>query len=118
MWMATWFVAADVNRGKIVIAFRGSSSLADYATVDNNCTLVSYPSCTGTSCHVHNGFYQSWLEAKAGVAAAVADGFARYPGFGLVATGHSLGAAQALFAALDYRSQGRIVDLVSLSCSL
>ena len=111
----TWFVAADVTKSKIVLSFRGSEALNDYIITDANCSNISYPACESINCKVYAGFYGSWLEAKplvqAGITNATND--PRFSGYGLVFIGHSLGAAQALFAALDYRQSGYTVDLVS-----
>jgi hypothetical protein len=57
------------------------------------------------------GFWQSWLESKTGVLAAVATARKQYPGFKVVATGHSLGGALASLAAGVLRKQGVVTDL-------
>jgi predicted lipase len=73
--------------------------------------LVDTTICS--SCKVHNGFNQAWLQRQAAVAAAVNSARAANPSYGLVITGHSLGAAVATIAGAYFRSSGLNCDIYS-----
>lgn len=69
---------------------------------------------TKDNCQVHGGFYKASLDARPVVLAAVNKGLKLYPGYKVVATGHSLGGAVATLTAAYLRNQGLYVDLVGL----
>lgn len=104
---ATGFVAVDKTKRQIVIAYRGSHSVLNWL---GNVDFKKVPFlCSG--CEVHQGFLSSWTSTKTAVTNAVNAAFKANPGFSIVATGHSLGAAIATLAAADLRSQGKKVSL-------
>jgi len=67
--------------------------------------------CTG--CVAHRGFWQSWLDSRDGVLAAVTSAAKSHPGYKLITTGHSLGGAIATLAAAQLRKNGYTVTLYS-----
>jgi triacylglycerol lipase len=62
-------------------------------------TDYNQPGCS--NCQVHQGFKNSYTSVKDPVLAGVKALHSKYPGATVVVTGHSLGAAQAMFAAVD-----------------
>lgn len=97
------FVALDNVRQEIVVAFRGSDSTRNWIA-DFIFALVPFTECAG--CYVHTGFLTSWEDVKSSALAIVEAAYLQYPGYTLVLTGHSLGAAVATLAAVDFRVAG------------
>jgi Lipase (class 3) len=113
---ATGFVAVDKTRDLIVIGFRGSEDLSDFMsdqlTQLDMIPTDQVPNCRG--CLGHRGFLRAWSSTRIAVMQNVIQARKDNPGFQVVATGHSLGAALAHFAALELRAALRIpVNLVS-----
>ncbi|KAF2021737.1 alpha/beta-hydrolase [Aaosphaeria arxii CBS 175.79] len=106
----TGFVAVDKSNKMVVVSFRGSLSPANFAT-DLNFAPTATDLCAG--CTAHSGFWQSWVDARPGVMAAVRNVSATYPNFKLVTTGHSLGGAIATLAAAQLRNEGKSVAMYS-----
>jgi len=106
----TGYIATDTTNSAIVVAFRGTASVRG-VIADAMFSAVETDICDG--CTAAAGFYNSWLEARDGVMAAVKSASAQYPAFQIVATGHSLGGAIADFAAAELRNEGYSVALVS-----
>lgn len=90
-------------REEIVVAFRGSDSLRNWIA-DFDFVLVEYSGCSG--CYVHDGFYDAWKEIESYALEYVEAAFTANPGYTLVVTGHSLGAAAATLAAAQFRIDG------------
>lgn len=86
------------STGDIVVAFRGSYNIKNWIA-DLDFTKVSYPSCSG--CEVHKGFYEVYLSMCTGMLADVQTLMNANPGAKIHVTGHSLGAAVAVHAAVD-----------------
>lgn len=106
----TGFVAVDNVNKVIVLSYRGSVSLRNW--IGNfNLEFNDFSACSG--CRVHAGFLSSYNGSKDQVKAALAQAKAQNPGYSIVFTGHSLGAAIATLAAADLRQQGFNVALVS-----
>ncbi|KAF9735429.1 hypothetical protein PMIN06_002587 [Paraphaeosphaeria minitans] len=99
----TGYVALDPSNKLIVVSFRGSASIQNWIT-NLDFGAVPTPLCTG--CTVHRGFWQSWLDARSAVTAAVKQLSASHPTHKIVTTGHSLGGAIATLAAADLRNAG------------
>jgi putative lipase involved disintegration of autophagic bodies len=62
--------------------------------------ILTYQSPTGvisgcTDCRVHAGFLAAWQSVESTISASVKNEIATYPGYQIVITGHSLGAAIA-----------------------
>lgn len=99
------FTAYDAQTGVIWLAFRGTDPLNIVNWLDDlDFFKTPYPGCSG--CEVHRGFYHSYQDVAAPARAAVRALRAKYPDAPLYVTGHSLGAAEAEFAALDMAEQG------------
>jgi pimeloyl-ACP methyl ester carboxylesterase len=97
------FVGYMKSQSLIYIAFRGSETIQNW--VDNLDVLTTgYPACD--SCEVHKGFNDVERAAFPQVLAAVQSLRAQFPSYGIVVTGHSLGAAIATLTALDLMQNG------------
>ncbi|KAH0544741.1 hypothetical protein FGG08_001108 [Glutinoglossum americanum] len=104
----TGFVAADATNNLVVVSFRGSVSANNWI-IDFLVDLVDTGLCSG--CKAHTGFWISWAAARNQVLNAITTGMNLYPGYQLVVTGHSLGAAIATLAAAELRNSGHTVAL-------
>jgi len=99
---ANGFVAADPNNRRIVVSFSGTDPLSMRNWIDDISTLKrDYPYCSG--CQVHKGFYETYLAVQPQVLSLVKSYRAQYPDFPIMVTGHSLGGALAVHAALDLK---------------
>ncbi|KAF2132326.1 alpha/beta-hydrolase [Dothidotthia symphoricarpi CBS 119687] len=104
----TGFVAVDHTNKMIVVSFRGSSDVDNWITnfdFDDTDTDL----CSG--CTAHHGFWNSWLDARDRVLAAVKDSRTTYTDYAVVVTGHSSGGAVAALAAAQLRNTGYTVAL-------
>jgi len=96
----------------IMIAFSGTNPLSVKDWIDDIDTLkVAYPFCSG--CEVHQGFYHTYLTIQTELHNALLPLIKTYPNFPIQVTGHSLGAAIAVHAALDVLNTYNVpVDIV------
>ncbi|KAL8844090.1 MAG: hypothetical protein Q9176_001496 [Flavoplaca citrina] len=104
----TGYVAIDNTRALTVLAFRGSSSVRNWIT---NINFPAEPTDICPSCTAHDGFWDSWVEARPGVLAALKTAAASHPNNRVIVTGHSLGGAIASLAAAEIRKSGITADL-------
>ncbi|KAL9596309.1 MAG: hypothetical protein Q9179_004661 [Wetmoreana sp. 5 TL-2023] len=104
----TGYVAVDNSRSLTVLAFRGSRSVRNFVA-DANFPATQTDICP--SCTAHAGFWNSWVEARPGVLAALKTAAASHPNNRVIVAGHSLGGAIADFAAADIRKSGVTADL-------
>ncbi len=80
------------------MSFRGSQDIKNWL-INLQTTRTSYPACK--DCSVHAGFYSGYLMVQKYVNAEVSDLLAKYPKARIMVTGHSLGGALAILAAMD-----------------
>lgn len=122
------YLALDHHNARITVAFRGTINLAgmvadfrispqEYTPFlgaedqTTGRTIVgrrdpheeSAPSCS--DCTVHTGFSRVWNNTRYHIEDAVAEQVAQYPEYELHLVGHSLGAAVAALAALDFNAR-------------
>ena len=79
---------------------------------------VDYPPCSAAGvdgCEVDQGFYNAYNSVHDDVRSAVANFSADHPSAKLYVTGHSLGAAMSMLAALDLSDQGFLIDALYVS---
>lgn len=96
------YIAIDPTNELVVLAFRGSASKQNWQE-DIKMTRDPTPWCK--DCHVHHGFWESWMEIKENVTQNVIKAIELYPNYRFVVVGHSLGAALATIAATDIRRE-------------
>ncbi|RKP29626.1 alpha/beta-hydrolase [Metschnikowia bicuspidata] len=119
------YVALDHQFERIYLAFKGTSSSADWINnldfvsiaytpevVKNGAYNVSGRCCT--KCRVHRGFMSFMHKSGPAVLDKVVALKDMYPGYQIQVTGHSLGAALALITAIELRLLGYDVLVVTL----
>ncbi|KAK7202291.1 lipase [Novymonas esmeraldas] len=94
------YVGVDVTRQQIIIAFRGTRSITNWLqNLKYFRTPLLNTSCGG-KCLVHRGFYHTFLSLMPQVQVTVAKLIDAHPGYRVLVTGHSLGGALAMLAAV------------------
>jgi len=93
------FVGFDPQQKQIVVSFRGSQNLIDWLD-DFDYTLVPYPWVADGD--VHKGFYHAWGRLSSEIMEATTNLMSKLNGYTILVTGHSLGAALAQLAALNF----------------
>ncbi|KAI0196497.1 lipase-like protein [Xylaria flabelliformis] len=104
------FVSTDAKNQVIVASVRGSHSLRNWIT---DLTFLQEDCNLGSGCKVHSGFALAWDEISDAVLNAVKTAKAANPGYRIVFTGHSLGAAVSSLGAAYARQQGLAVDIIN-----
>jgi len=90
----------DRSTNSIITSFRGSSNVMNFLE-DVNFFKTSFVRSGCNNCNVHEGFYAAYNSLKNNMLSAVKGLKASYPSATVVVTGHSLGSAESLFAAVD-----------------
>ena len=112
----TGYVAVDDVHKVIVLAFRGSRSVKNWAA-NFDMAMVWADLCS--NCRVHQGFWRSWEEARPVVLPKVQEAVDKHPDYRLVVTGHSLGAAVATLGAANIRQlDSHLADITELVSDL
>ena len=94
----------------IYIVIRGSSSMINWLD-DFEVKLVTYDSFPECNCKVHYGFYNSGLGVAKKAIDTVKALKIKYPGYSIVVTGHSYGAACGQILAMELIKNGINVKL-------
>jgi predicted lipase len=97
------FVGYDSTQNAIIVSFRGtvSTSITDWVT--NLAFTKTKPWSEYPDAKVHDGFHGSWENLEDDVMSAISSIRATHPTTTVQLTGHSLGAAMAINAALDIK---------------
>lgn len=100
------FIARDDTRKELVVAFRGSQQIANIFT-DAAIMLVPFKS-PGVSdvedAYAHMGFLTAYNAVASNVISVVETQLEMHPGYSIVSTGHSLGAAIASIGGLSLKA--------------
>ncbi|KAL4461570.1 hypothetical protein ABPG74_016194 [Tetrahymena malaccensis] len=99
------YTAYSQADNQIVVAFRGSVNTRNYIS-DFSFTLVKYPQChtKQDNCRAHLGFLNAYKGFNNQTLQDTLKLKSKYPTASIVITGHSMGAAVAIFAALELKN--------------
>ena len=103
-------LALDSTNKLIVLAFRGSRGIQNW--LQNLDFVKEDGSSLCNGCEVHKGFFDSWNSVSEKLSSELSSASKANPDYGIVAAGHSLGAALATLAAVALRNSGTKIDLV------
>ncbi|THH15224.1 hypothetical protein EW146_g5209 [Bondarzewia mesenterica] len=99
------FIARDDTRKEIVVAFRGSSSIVDFANDEDHTHTVF--TVTGTTppanTTVLTGYLKAWNSVVNETISTVQTQLSLYPDYTLVTSGHSLGGGLSSLAAITLK---------------
>lgn len=97
---ADGYVGYAESTNTIVVSFRGSSNIPNW--IENlNFEKVPYIYCL--RCEIHAGFLAAYAAVATQLTSKVKEILAAHPTAALLATGHSLGGALAMIAALELK---------------
>lgn len=98
-------VGIDASINSVVVVFRGSQNIKNFLT-DARIRKIDYERHLCKKCELHAGFLTSYRKlTDKGLEKAIAAAVKEHPGFGLLFTGHSLGGAVAIIAAVKFNEQ-------------
>lgn len=98
-------VGVDVSIKSIVVVFRGSNNIKNFLT-DAMILKTNYEKHLCKKCELHSGFFTSYRKlTDKGLEKVIAAAVSEHPDYGLLFTGHSLGGAVALIAAVKFNEQ-------------
>jgi len=108
------YVGYDAKDNVIIVAFAGTDPLSIKNWIDDIDTIkVDYPCPAPYTCKVHQGFWHSFRSVQTQVEEGIKNYLAVHPDAGVMVTGHSLGAAIAVHAALFIKTKMPPVHLIS-----
>lgn len=79
-------------------------SILPQLTKQHSKRTLKEPDCK--NCTIHSGFLTSWQNTRCTIIPHVEEALEKYPNYKLVLIGHSLGAAVATVAALEFQARG------------
>ena len=90
----------------IVLAFRGTEGETDVSTDANynKVSLADFPQCT--KCKIHGGFDSAYRSVRPHILSVIQNLLNLHKGAKIYTTGHSLGGALAILAAIDLDQVG------------
>ncbi|KAJ5958007.1 Lipase class 3 [Penicillium vulpinum] len=98
------FLAVDKTNKLLVVSFRGSRTLTTWIANIN----FGFTDASGicSDCEVHRGFWEAWETVADDLTSKIKAAQTKYPGYTLVLTGHSFGAALATVGGTVLRNAG------------
>lgn len=103
------YVGYSTTYSAVIVAFRGSSNVKNWIG-DFDATQIAYSKCDG--CKVHRGFYNGYMTVSSFVKSQIQLILSKYRNSPIYVTGHSLGGALGIVAALDIHSTFSVVPKV------
>lgn len=98
-------MAADNTNKQIILSMRGSVSLSNWIA-DIKFVQMACPKYGGAGAACSIGFLGFWEQSRPDAMKGIKAAQAEHPEYQLVVTGHSLGAAAAVYAASELRQAG------------
>ncbi|KAF8645887.1 hypothetical protein AX16_007545 [Volvariella volvacea WC 439] len=101
------FVARNDGHRELIVSIRGSLSVTNFLE-DSQIVLVPWlaPGISAThGARVHSGFLLAWNSIVVQILAIISEQLLLYPGYAIIATGHSLGGAVATLAAASLQGK-------------
>ncbi|KAI8066407.1 Alpha/Beta hydrolase protein [Gongronella butleri] len=95
---ATFFIVTSKSKKSIYVSFRGTYSKKQLQA-DFEANLIPYSPVPGAK--VYQGHFLAYMEVQGKMVGTVSRLLKKYPDYGVEVIGHSMGASNALFAALD-----------------
>jgi len=97
------FVAYDSTQNAVIVSFRGTVSTSIIDWINNLEYTKTSPWSKYPNAGVHHGFNDAWEDLKSDVMSAINNIRATHSTTNVQITGHSLGAAMAINAAMDIK---------------
>ncbi|KAK7199500.1 lipase [Novymonas esmeraldas] len=96
------YTGVDHTNQQIVVAFRGTSSLTNWLqNLKYFRTPYTLSTTCGSQCLVHRGFYSTYNSVRPQMLRSATRLIASFPTYQVLVTGHSLGGALSVLAAVD-----------------
>ncbi|PYI07819.1 lipase [Aspergillus sclerotiicarbonarius CBS 121057] len=108
------FFAVDTTNERLVVSFRGSSTLENWIANIDFILEEEESLCSG--CYVHSGWWKAWEQVADDLTSEIESAMSTYSGYSLFFTGHSLGGALATIGATVLRNAGYTIQLYTYGC--
>lgn len=108
----TGFLGYMPSEKKIYVIFRGSTSTKNWIS-DLDAIKITYTTFPECNCEVHKGFFDAEQRIASAMVNEVKSLLAKYAGYSVTVTGHSLGAALSHLAAMDLVKAGIKSDVIN-----
>ncbi|KAI8871721.1 alpha/beta-hydrolase [Ramicandelaber brevisporus] len=108
------FIATNSNQKTIIICFRGTIDPVSFIQ-DAVLVPVPFPSNSNGGSKVHAGFLAAYRSVDDIIKDTLKDLLKKHPDYTVVFTGHSLGGAEALIAAVDIATA---TDIIPSACTV
>lgn len=109
------FVGVMASTKQIYAVYRGSESIQDWVNDLEGVVLSKYGN-DACNCYVHSGIYSAYTQTSSTIISYLKKAMASYPGYEVIISGHSLGAALASFLSLQLNEEGITNRLFNYGC--